>query len=251
MKNQRRLTMFGAAVAIAPLLAVLFPAGTASAHGYISSPASRQAQCAAGSVSCGPIKYEPQSVEGPKGLRNCHGNNAQFAELNDDSKPWKVHSVGSSASFTWTNTARHSTSNWEYYIGGTRVGVFPGNNQQPGQTVTHNVNFGGISGRQKMLAIWNIADTANAFYACVDLNIGGGSNPTTTTVPPTTTTTTPPTTTVPPTTTPPTGRQWAVGTSYAAGNEVAYDGARYLCRQAHTASPGWEPPNTPALWQKL
>jgi predicted carbohydrate-binding protein with CBM5 and CBM33 domain len=24
-----------------------------------------------------------------------------------------------------------------------------------------------------VLAVWNIADTANAFYACIDVNIGG------------------------------------------------------------------------------
>jgi chitin-binding protein len=28
-----------------------------------------------------------------------------------------------------------------------------------------------VSGKQKLLAIWNIADTANAFYACVDLQV--------------------------------------------------------------------------------
>ncbi|GAA5102315.1 lytic polysaccharide monooxygenase [Nocardia iowensis] len=237
-------------------MAVLFPAGTAGAHGYVSSPASRQAQCAAGTVACGPIKYEPQSVEGPKGLRNCHGNNAQFAELNDDSKPWKVHAVGNSASFTWTNTARHRTANWEYYIGNTRVTLVPGNNQQPDRTVTHTVNFGNFTGRQKLLAIWNIGDTANAFYACVDLQIGGGSTPTTTpspttTVPPTTTTVPPTTTTTPPTTTPPGSQEWAPGRSYQVGSEVTYDGARYRCLQSHTANPGWEPANTPALWQKL
>ncbi|MEU7142181.1 lytic polysaccharide monooxygenase [Nocardia sp. NPDC046473] len=255
MINKRKLTVLGAAIGVAPFLAVLFPAGLANAHGYVSSPPSRQAQCAAGTVSCGPIKYEPQSVEGPKGLRTCNGNLSQFADLNDDSKPWKVTTVGQSATFTWTNTARHSTSNWEYYIGSTRVGVVPGNNQQPGQTVTHTVNFGNITGRQKLLAIWNIADTANAFYSCVDLNIGGTPptttpTPTTTTTPPTTTTA-PPTTTTPPTTTPPGSRPWTVGTSYTAGNEVTYDGLRYICLQSHTANPGWEPPNTPALWQKI
>ncbi|CAM5661344.1 hypothetical protein GCM10010345_93900 [Streptomyces canarius] len=35
------------------------------------------------------------------------------------------------------------------------------------------MSFGGFTGRQKVLAVWNIADTANAFYSCVDVNIGG------------------------------------------------------------------------------
>jgi carbohydrate binding protein with CBM5/12 domain len=30
---------------------------------------------------------------------------------------------------------------------------------------------------------------------------------------------------------------------------VTYGGTAYTGRQAHTAIAGWEPPNTPALWQ--
>jgi chitin-binding protein len=36
--------------------------------------------------------------------------------------------------------------------------------------VTHTVDLQ-ASGRQTVLAVWNIADTPNAFYACIDLNI--------------------------------------------------------------------------------
>lgn len=173
MNAKRRLALvIGAAVA--PLIAVALPATTASAHGYISSPPSRQAQCAAGTVPCGQIKYEPQSVEGPKGLRSCSGGNSQFAELDDDSKGWKVTPVAGSANFSWTLTARHATSTWQYYVGGTKVAEFNDGGAQPGATVTHNVNFGSISGKQKVLAVWNVADTSNAFYACIDVNIGGG-----------------------------------------------------------------------------
>ncbi|MFF4748480.1 dioxygenase family protein [Streptomyces sp. NPDC002514] len=51
----------------------------------------------------------------------------------------------------------------------------------------------------------------------------------------------------PPTTPPPSGT-WAVGTAYRAGDQVTYAGRTYLCQQPHTAQPGWEPPNVPALW---
>ncbi|MCE7006667.1 lytic polysaccharide monooxygenase [Kibdelosporangium philippinense] len=159
------------AVLLAPLLTVILPAGTASAHGWINSPASRQQQCRAGTVACGEIKYEPQSVEGPKGLRNCHGNVGRFAELNNDGKGWQVQNVSPNQTFTWTITARHRTSTWEYFIGGTRVWSKNDGGAQPGGTVTHNVNLGSARGRQKLLAIWNIADTANAFYVCIDVNI--------------------------------------------------------------------------------
>ncbi|MDQ3406364.1 MAG: lytic polysaccharide monooxygenase [Actinomycetota bacterium] len=232
----------------APLVVLALPASPAAAHGYISSPPSRQALCAQGKVgNCGPIIYEPQSVEGPKGQKNCHAGLSQFAQLNDDSRNWPATSVGNSLTFSWVITARHSTSTWEYFIGNTRVALFNDGGAQPGATVNHQVNLGGYSGRQKVLAVWNIADTPMAFYSCVDLQIGGGGNPPTTTPP--TTTTRPPTTTPPPTT-PPAGGTWAAGTAYATGAQVTYNGSAYRCVQGHTALSGWEPDVTPALWQR-
>ncbi|MFD5698318.1 MULTISPECIES: lytic polysaccharide monooxygenase auxiliary activity family 9 protein [Streptomyces] len=156
---------------LAPVLALTLPTGSASAHGYVNAPASRQAQCAAGTVSCGEIKWEPQSVEGPKGLRSCSGGNARFAELNDDSKGWRVSDVSRTQTFTWTFTARHRTANYEYFVDGTKVATIDGGNQQPPATVSHQVNLGNATGRHKVLAVWNIGDTANAFYACIDVNI--------------------------------------------------------------------------------
>ncbi|MFD9882282.1 carbohydrate-binding protein [Streptomyces alboflavus] len=46
----------------------------------------------------------------------------------------------------------------------------------------------------------------------------------------------------------PTGT-WAAGSVYSAGDTVTYNGATYRCLQPHQAQPGWEPPNTPALWE--
>ncbi|WP_141580036.1 lytic polysaccharide monooxygenase auxiliary activity family 9 protein [Actinomadura sp. WMMA1423] len=170
-KRSRRIAAVTAGAAVAPLVAVVIPATSAWAHGYVSAPMSRQAQCAQHIVQCGSIQWEPQSVEGPKGLRSCSGGNARFAELDDDAKGWRATTVGRTVTFTWTFTARHRTSNYEYYVGGTRVAVVDGNGQQPPSTVSHSVDLGGVTGRQKVLAVWNIADTANAFYACVDVNV--------------------------------------------------------------------------------
>ncbi|MBL1072974.1 lytic polysaccharide monooxygenase [Nocardia sp. 2] len=243
--------------------------GDAHAHGYVSGPMSRQAQCAQGLVGCGEIRYEPQSAEGPKGLRSCSGGVARFADLDDDSKAWQVQSVGRTVTFNWTFTAQHRTQNWEYYIGDTRVGVVDGNNQQPAQSVSHTVDLGSFTGRQKLLAVWNIGDTANAFYSCIDLQIGGAGStttapPMTTTTPPATTTrppvtTNPPVTTRPPGTRPPTttagptpAGEWKVHAQYAIGEVVTYQGGRYRCLQAHTVhDPNWTPTATPALWQRL
>ena len=245
---RRRLTLPLAATGA--VIAALAVAAPAQAHGYLSGPPSRQALCAQGRVpDCGQIRWEPQSVEGPKGLRSCHAGIAQFAVLNDDGRGWPATSVGNSVTFTWTNTARHATSNWEYFIGSTRVAVFNGGGQQPGASVSHTVNLSGYSGRQKVLAVWNIADTANAFYSCVDLQIGGGSGPTPTTPPPTSPSPTP---TAAPTTPPPVpGGTWTAGRAYQVGDQVTYGGSSYRCRQAHTAIAGWEPPYTPALWTQV
>lgn len=43
---------------------------------------------------------------------------------------------------------------------------------------------------------------------------------------------------------------WAPWTSYATGAVVTYNGVDYVCLQAHTSQPGWEPPNVPALWKQ-
>ncbi|GAA3347110.1 alpha-lytic protease prodomain-containing protein [Amorphoplanes nipponensis] len=56
------------------------------------------------------------------------------------------------------------------------------------------------------------------------------------------------TTTAPPG---PGGTTWQAGTGYAAGAQVSYAGVTYRCLQAHTAMTGWEPPNVPALWQRV
>jgi chitinase len=81
-------------------------------------------------------------------------------------------------------------------------------------------------------------------------NGGGGTGPTTkpTTPPTTRPTTTPPTT---PPTTQPGGTTWAANHAYKIGDVVTYNGVSYRCIQAHTSLTGWEPPNVPALWQRL
>ncbi|MEJ2875410.1 MULTISPECIES: family 20 glycosylhydrolase [unclassified Saccharothrix] len=58
------------------------------------------------------------------------------------------------------------------------------------------------------------------------------------------------TTTTTTTSTPPSGT-WAPWVSYATGAQVTYNGSTYRCRQPHTSQPGWEPPNVPALWERI
>ncbi|MDS1269044.1 lytic polysaccharide monooxygenase [Lipingzhangella sp. LS1_29] len=171
MSLRRRMCTVAAGAAAAPFVLVMLPAGVANAHGYVSDPPSRQAQCADGTVECGPIQWEPQSVEGPKGLDMCSGGNARFAELDNDHHGWEVTDVASTVEFSWTKTAAHSTRDWQYFIDGDLVAEFDGGNEQPPFSVDHTVDLSDYSGEHTVLAVWNIADTANAFYACTDVNI--------------------------------------------------------------------------------
>lgn len=44
---------------------------------------------------------------------------------------------------------------------------------------------------------------------------------------------------------------WAVSASYAVGFKVQQGGKLWRCLQAHTSLEGWEPENTPALWEQI
>ncbi|KAF7336454.1 Lytic polysaccharide monooxygenase [Mycena sanguinolenta] len=161
------------------VLATLHMAAPASAHGYVSQPPSRQALCRDVPVpGCGDVRWEPQSVEAPKGSFECNGNGARFPQLNDNAL-WKDYFTtvrpDGPLHFTWTLTAPHRTSTWEYFVltdgDPIQITEFDDHGAIPPTTVTHPVDLRGYSGRQTILARWNIADTINAFYACVDLDI--------------------------------------------------------------------------------
>jgi chitin binding protein/carbohydrate binding protein with CBM5/12 domain len=285
MRRTFTVPLASAAAAIASL-ALMAPA---QAHGYISSPPSRQALCAAGTVKdCGQIQFEPQSVEAPKGSKLCSGGNSLFRVLDDNSRNWPAGKVGKSVTFNWALTARHATSTWQYFIGDKQLAEFNDGGKQPNATVSHAVNFGGITGRQTVLAVWNIADTPMAFYACIDVQIGAGGGGSTPVAPPAAPPAAAPPAAAPPAAAPPaaappaaappaaappaaappaaapvappaTGDQpggrpvgdakaWQSWTAYTRGDRVTFDGKLYECRQSHTTLPGWEPPIVLALW---
>jgi predicted carbohydrate-binding protein with CBM5 and CBM33 domain len=163
-------------LALATLHMAVVPA---FAHGYVSCPPSRQARCRDDQVpGCGPVKYEPQSVEGLHGSFKCNGNGARFPELNDDAL-WKnyfypvppgVHAL----KFVWTLPAPHRTTTFEYFSltdDNTLLDSFNCHNNTPTSPVVHEVSLHHLTGRQTILARWNIGDTNNSFYSCVDLHI--------------------------------------------------------------------------------
>ncbi|MFB7994229.1 lytic polysaccharide monooxygenase [Streptomyces sp. NPDC056002] len=195
-----RKKIYAALLGLTTAGAFVLSSGGASSHGYTDLPVSRQKLCADGTVTgCGNIQWEPQSVEGPKGFPAagpadgtiCSANHGEFAALDGAKAPdgtaWPTTKVtaGASQTFRWQFTARHSTTDFRYYITKngwddskplTRADLdtapfltvpFSG---QPPATLSHTGTLpSGKSGHHVILAVWTIADTANAFYACSDV----------------------------------------------------------------------------------
>lgn len=173
------------------------------AHGYVSMPESRGLLCKQGkNTQCGGIVYEPHSLEGKNGFPSrgpADGHIASasldaFSELDQQSPTrWsKVNIPTGSNAFSWTFTVNHNTRSFRYFI--TKNGWNPsapltrqsfeaqafcevdGKLQKPPMQVTHTCNVPQThQGHHIILAVWDIGDTANAFYNVIDANIGTGS----------------------------------------------------------------------------
>jgi|GEM_PF-1457684 len=186
-----------AVVALAFAMLTVAPAPSAKAHGWISDPPSRQDLCYTGAVrNCGPVQYEPWSVEARKGSMLCSGG-GRFTELDNESIAWPRQAVSTNQTFTWDIVANHSTSTWEYFVDGRLHTTINDNGALPPSRVTHRIS-NLPTGNHKIFVRWNIADTVNAFYQCIDANITPGGTP----VPQPTTPAPQPTTPAPQPTTP-------------------------------------------------
>ncbi|PHM46018.1 N-acetylglucosamine-binding protein A [Xenorhabdus mauleonii] len=167
-------------------------------HGYIDSPPSRALLCAKRiNEKCGPIMYEPQSVEGPKGFpqggppdgKIASAGVGQFSQLNEQSADrWHHVTVNKGTNtFIWTLTARHSTTSWQFFI--TKPDWDPNtpltraqfdlnpfcervdDGKKPSQKVSLTCEVPDRSGYHVILGVWTIADTNNAFYQVIDADI--------------------------------------------------------------------------------
>ncbi|WP_067458787.1 lytic polysaccharide monooxygenase auxiliary activity family 9 protein [Actinomadura macra] len=194
----RKRSLALATVASAGLTVVV--ATPALSHGYATTPVSRALHCKDGTVQdCGEVKFEPQSVEGPKGFpksgpadgKICAAGDSRWAPLDDqrDGK-WPATSLTSGQTFTfsWKLTAPHSTSSFRYFITKdgwdskrpvTRAALdltpflrVDGGNKQPPNSVSHPGTLPTRHGRHLIVAVWDIADTGNAFYQCSDVDFG-------------------------------------------------------------------------------
>lgn len=163
-------------LALAFALLTALPAPSAQAHGWISDPPSRQDLCYTGAVKdCGPVQYEPWSVEARKGSMLCSGG-GRFTELDNESRAWPRQALKTNQTFTWDIVANHSTSTWEYFVDGRLHTTINDNGALPPKRFTHQIN-NLPEGNHKIFVRWNIADTVNAFYQCIDAYITPGGTP--------------------------------------------------------------------------
>jgi chitin-binding protein len=198
MPRTRKLSLAAvAAGALALTASTSISVPVAYGHGYTNSPISRAKLCANTTVkNCGAIQWEPQSTEGPKGFpgagpadgKLCSAGLQQFNELNDQrggAWPATQLSSGANYAFKWHLTAQHATTDFKYYV--TKQGwnqsaplsrsaldltpflTVSMGGARPAADITHNGRLPSRTGRHMILAVWTIADTANAFYQCSDV----------------------------------------------------------------------------------
>ncbi|EHU9303859.1 lytic polysaccharide monooxygenase [Listeria monocytogenes] len=190
----KKMTKIGMFFAVFTLAVVLFQT-TASAHGYISKPASRVYLANKGiNVGVGSAQYEPQSVEAPKGFPAsgpadgsiAGGGKYSLLDAQTANRWAKVDIQSGPLTVEWTLTAPHRTSSWQYFITKkgwdpnkplTRASLEPlttieADGSVPNALTKQEINIPDVrSGYYVILGVWNIADTGNAFYQVIDANI--------------------------------------------------------------------------------
>ncbi|MFE5326736.1 lytic polysaccharide monooxygenase [Embleya sp. NPDC056575] len=196
--RKRTIVSTVSTLAASAVAAPLMLASPAASHGFVTGPASRSALCGNGTVrNCGQIQWEPMSVEGPKGYPSrgpadgklCAGADARWSPLDDPrGGNWPTTAVtsGASTTFNWKITARHSTSTFRYYVTkpswdpttpitraqleSTPFLTVPYQGAQPAALTSHTGTLpAGRTGRAVVFAVWDVADTNNAFYSCSDV----------------------------------------------------------------------------------
>lgn len=182
------------------------------AHGYVSTPISRgyqgQLHNREGGLNAahqlyGNVISNPQSLEYRKGFPEAGPRDGRIAsaegglgQINDfvldnqDADRWTKQSVKTGdLDLKWTYTALHRTTKWHYYI--TKPGWNPNeplnrasfekiaevshNGTLPVVGETHSITIPEDRiGYHVILAVWDIADTPNAFYNVIDANVTPG-----------------------------------------------------------------------------
>lgn len=205
--TNKEVSRWGGVSSFALLSALLLPAQSVQAHGYLNDPPSRAFLCQKGlNKDCGGAQYEPQSVgetfkgfpagaggaplQGPVDGKIASGGIGLFSAMDAQSATrWHQTEIKDrNISFDWKYTAVHPATKHEYFI--TRNGWNPneplkratfegtpfctvdGGNVLPVSGAKHAcVIPADKAGSHIILGIWTVGDTDAAFYNVVDVNI--------------------------------------------------------------------------------
>lgn len=194
------------------ILAILVPSLIhLSAHGYVMSPASRGYQGSLDKATLGystafsiygSIINEPGSLEAPKGFPALGPADGKIASANgsiggdttldiQNANRWKKTNITTGVNaFIWKYLAYHATAKWHYYM--TKqgwdpnkplsrqdlelIGTITHNGTPPQDNVSHQITVpSNRTGYHIILAVWDVADTTNAFYNVIDVNVTSGT----------------------------------------------------------------------------
>lgn len=187
----------------------------ASAHGYVQTPPARGYQGSLDKNSLGwtaalnlygNVITNPQSLEAPKGfpkdgpadgrIASAEGGLGQIGDFvldNQTSSRWKKTDISSGENtFTWHYTAVHKTSKWHYYM--TKpgwdqnaplnreelelIGTIDHDGSESSNRPSHQVTIpDNRIGYHIILAVWDVADTSNAFYNVIDVDVQNSGIP--------------------------------------------------------------------------
>ncbi|QCR42970.1 chitin-binding protein [Curtobacterium sp. SGAir0471] len=193
-------------IAAAAVGAAALVPSTAFAHGYVgttdpSGTALTARAALAANTGLGGIQYEPQSLEAPKGFPAAGPADGHLASAGqsvatalDEQREdrWVKNEVEAGpVTVDWTFTAPHPTSQWRYYM--TKVGWDPNDELDRGDfeligTVEHDGSVASNNpsheitipadreGYHVIYAVWDVADTANAFYNVIDVDVQPGDD---------------------------------------------------------------------------
>jgi chitin-binding protein len=135
------------------------------------------------------------NAQPPADGRIASAGQAYAASLDEPRSDWRTHPVSSGQQFsiTWTYHAAHKTRRWNYFL--TRDGWNPqaplsraqfepepfhsvqlsgqpywaADDLIPPDPTRHTMTLPRRQRRQVLLAVWEVADTGNAFYQVIDL----------------------------------------------------------------------------------
>ncbi|EOB2772728.1 lytic polysaccharide monooxygenase [Enterococcus faecalis] len=213
--NKRKLLNSLFATSILLGAGLILNSESALAHGYVETPPARgyQGQLDKEAVGWtaalnmyGNVITNPQSLEAPKGfpkegpsdgrIASANGGFGQIGDFvldNQSSDRWKKTDINTGVNtFTWHYTAPHRTTKWHYYMTKSGwnqnaplnrdelelIGTIEHDGSSASNNLSHTINVPqNRMGYHVILAVWDVADTSNAFYNVIDVNVKNSEVP--------------------------------------------------------------------------